>query len=595
MYCSYFWFAAIALISPVAAHSAPDRCNDILHPYGAFEAFSKTSSRSADEQTFEWLKTVNWSEFKSKQEAGLKITLPVEGVPIPVSADGTYSQEQFQQFLKARDEGRVRFFKDNEFSEVVKRSTSKTIADDWLKCMQGNISPVGLRCWSTDDEQEDGVINFNARYYADESNPTLPIVQDLVLVKGTMIDKVNTLAPGQPVTTGGTSVTIRREGRNAVTIVLKTTRTSCDKGSVESLPSPVANPTPPPVSIKIYSVESSGASDIPSVTMSLPVNYKVIGGGALANWHSKGSLLTASAPQEKTAWFAKSKAHSVSDPSTITAWAIGLLDPRDEWDVQIKSRTVPVPTDQIISTAVSLDPGYAMTSGGALAKSNHGDAGPGVLLTASYPSNATTWTATAKAHTVQDNGELTAYVIGIKARAGRPVQSQIFGPKISVSADHPSDSQSVDSGWLLTGGGARTDCQKGNLLTASYPVDPRTWRGEAKAHTVTCPSPIWVYAIGVKAPPGSQLEANLPQLADTPFTNDIMTNLVGGAVAFRQGRGAASPQPIIYIAQRNDSLRKIALRFYANYDWRRIFSANASVLKGSLTPKPGTVLTIPPK
>ncbi len=85
----------------------------------------------------------------------------------------------------------------------------------------------------------------------------------------------------------------------------------------------------------MFPQESSPANH-PHVTVTMKKGYKVIGGGALANWRTKGSLLIASRPEGTTGWFVESKDHSFNpdkggaESTTITGWAVGLFDPQDQ-------------------------------------------------------------------------------------------------------------------------------------------------------------------------------------------------------------------------------------------------------------------------
>jgi hypothetical protein len=584
----------VLLLGTCYVYGAPDRCNDILWTHGAFNVVVKTSSRSADQQVYEWLKTATWQEFKEKQDAGLRVSLPIKGLPIPVNADGTYSKEQFQQFISARDEGRLRFFKENEFSQTIERSSSKTIAQAWLSCMERNLNAFGLQCWSDEDERENGIVTLHARYNPDEPNPRLPRVRrsGLFIDNGKVIDKSNNLADGNPIPISGTLVNIRRSGRNAVIIRLSTTRGPCPQDpSVDALPMNKPD-LPPALHVKIFSkVSDPPGEGHPHVTVTVDKAYKVIGGGALANWRSNGSMLIASRPEGTNAWYVQSKDHAWDgkgggETTRITGWAIGLYDPNDQWDVSIKQNQANVPTTVLGNATATLDTGYVLTGGGAWAWAP----GPGILLTATYPSSENSWTASAKDHGAADNGTVTAYVIGIKPRNGPRPRGKIFGPPQSAKAPHPSNSQTVDKEWFLTGGGARTDCFLGNLLTGSYPIDTTTWRGEAKDHAVPCPSEIWVYAIGLQPGLGSTLELDTTDFENPQYFGRMQ--LAALAIAPRTVVGT-DKRSVAYVSRRNDTLRKIALRFYGNFDWRRIYDANVNIIKDPSRLEAGTRLIIP--
>ena len=60
--------------------------------------------------------------------------------------------------------------------------------------------------------------------------------------------------------------------------------------------------------------------------------------------------------------------------------------------------------------------GYVMTGGGA-------SIFEGMLLTASYPKDETTWEARGKDHGVPHSGKVAAYCIGLKVAVSRPLHT----------------------------------------------------------------------------------------------------------------------------------------------------------------------------
>lgn len=68
--------------------------------------------------------------------------------------------------------------------------------------------------------------------------------------------------------------------------------------------------------------ETSDRVPHPTISIEAPSGYKIIGGGAHVNWAGHGNLLTGIWPETATTWRASAKDHCVSDPSTITAYAI---------------------------------------------------------------------------------------------------------------------------------------------------------------------------------------------------------------------------------------------------------------------------------
>src|SRR5262249_34866271 len=110
------------------------------------------------------------------------------------------------------------------------------------------------------------------------------------------------------------------------------------------------------VELRVATTDSLAANH-PTATVSLPAPYKVVGGGALANWETVGSFLTQSQPggTGPNAWTVRSKDHSVAEPVSITAFAIGFADPADEWEVIVRESRSPVAAKPVATA--SLPPG----------------------------------------------------------------------------------------------------------------------------------------------------------------------------------------------------------------------------------------------
>jgi len=257
-------------------------------------------------------------------------------------------------------------------------------------------------------------------------------------------------------------------------------------------PPALPSPQTPPIRTTIVQRTSAIASH-PIVSVDLPGGYKVIGGGANVNYGGPGNLLTASFPETPTRWTAEAKDHSVSDPASITVYAIGLEDPLDQWDVRLVSATGG--TASFPSASVTVPAGYTMTGGGA--RDNW--SGAGNLLTSSFPSSTTSWEGRGKDHSVVSPASITVYAIGIRPRNGSPLpQLQIFGGSAPL-AEHPSGFASIVPGFTLSGGGAIVNFSgAGNLLTGSYPVSSTQWSALSKSHSVSSPATVSIFALGIR-------------------------------------------------------------------------------------------------
>ncbi|MEO6195724.1 MAG: hypothetical protein ABIS20_22100 [Thermoanaerobaculia bacterium] len=237
---------------------------------------------------------------------------------------------------------------------------------------------------------------------------------------------------------------------------------------------------------------TSGMAEHPSVELEIPSEFKIIGGGAFDHWNKPGNLLTAAYPKGLHSWFAAGKDHEDVSPSSITAFAIAVHDPKDEWDVIIKPETSnPAAHPQAVAT---LPGGYTLTGGGAFVDWR----GAGNLLTASFPNNESTWEARSKDHDISDPSRITAYVIGMKHRAGAIELKSTIKCSVGSSEPHPKAQVCLDSGWILSGGGAFDNWNgEGNLLTASYPQG-LCWLAAGKDHKRPSPASITAYAVGIR-------------------------------------------------------------------------------------------------
>lgn len=244
-----------------------------------------------------------------------------------------------------------------------------------------------------------------------------------------------------------------------------------------------------PLAVQLFTA-TSGLAAHPSVELTVPADYKIIGGGAFDHWSDPGSLLTASYPRGPQTWFAAGKDHIVSSPASVTAFALALHDPNNEWDVLIRSETSsPAPHPQAV---VFLPDGYTLTGGGAFVDWH----GAGNLLTASFPNSDRSWEARSKDHQTSDPSRITAYVIGVRPRSGN--LRNIINSATGASAAHPSAQVCLDPGWILSGGGALDQWDGfGNLLTASFPQGT-CWFAAGKDHLVSSPGAVTAYAIGIR-------------------------------------------------------------------------------------------------
>jgi hypothetical protein len=143
---------------------------------------------------------------------------------------------------------------------------------------------------------------------------------------------------------------------------------------------------------------------------------------------------------------------------------------------------------------VMVPDGYKLLSGGAKVGSTE----QGNLLTASFPEGNNTWRANSKDHVKSSHATLTVFAIAIDD-PDDIWEVKVFQSHPSAAASQPHQEISVDSDYVMVGGGAQVNYSgDGNMLFASYPKDKTTWRAQSKEHIKPDGAPITAYAIGLK-------------------------------------------------------------------------------------------------
>lgn len=253
--------------------------------------------------------------------------------------------------------------------------------------------------------------------------------------------------------------------------------------------------------------ERSSSSMLPSLTITAPENYKILGGGAEIIFNGGGVLLTSAYPgsngyadySAKTFTF-QGKAHSVPDLGYIVGRVI-IARKRDGSELGLEDIRVVVgpesPASNIPVASATLPDGFTLTGGGA-----HVIGSPTklILLTESIPSG-NGWRAAGKAHFISDPGRLSAFAIGVRNSLLSSEQLEIrqFPGAESSASDWSSGGCRVSAGYRLLSGGARTNWNHpGNLLYASFPINSTGWEARGKAHQESSPATISTVCIGIK-------------------------------------------------------------------------------------------------
>jgi hypothetical protein len=251
---------------------------------------------------------------------------------------------------------------------------------------------------------------------------------------------------------------------------------------------------------KLFTRQFSNTSSVashPSVTVTVEQGYKLVGGGAIIDPVEPSNFLTASYPVSPVSWYAEGKDHEIISPASITAFAIGLYDPDDIWDVQFVAQNSAVLSQP--KAAVGLTDDYVLTGGGAIVNYT----GAGNMLNASFPSPNPNgdgdwyiWNAHSKDHDISDPASITVYAIGIRLR-GAPVNSPGVRSFIIAQTTPPTDKPQIKTDTMgttpgdacLSGGGAWDEWSgAGNMLTASGPTRDNDWFARGSDHITASPA-----------------------------------------------------------------------------------------------------------
>jgi hypothetical protein len=131
-----------------------------------------------------------------------------------------------------------------------------------------------------------------------------------------------------------------------------------------------------------------------------------------------------------------------------------------------------------------------------------GDADPGALLTASYPSaDRSAWLASSASHRVSSPHRLEIYAIGMKIQGmsrADLLANLHYGQLESSTAAHPTVTLGAPpSGFTLISGGFRVNGPL-NLATNSFPSLGVNWRVASQDHINPSPCTITAFAISIR-------------------------------------------------------------------------------------------------
>lgn len=185
--------------------------------------------------------------------------------------------------------------------------------------------------------------------------------------------------------------------------------------------------------------------------------------------------------------------------------------------------------------------GWKVISGGAQVQFF----GHGQMLTKSYPimeaETAVGWKVQSKDHLEADLGKIRAFAIAL----WDPFHDWDVkvAKSYSTSAQHPSTTAILPSGYALVGGGADAKWRDpGSLLVDNYPSSSRSWLASSKDHLKGVSSTVDAYAIGIRPSQGGEIYSRIKSLNFGPAAHPGGTiyatsdsKIIGGGARVQKG------------------------------------------------------------
>ena len=166
----------------------------------------------------------------------------------------------------------------------------------------------------------------------------------------------------------------------------------------------------------VVNVNTSGYVHHPDISVGVPEEFVMIGGGFKVNWFGAGNLATASYPETMFDWRAKSKDHVAPSPAWLQVYAIGLTETIPgigSMVVDITSRGSG--TAQHPASVANTTAGFVLTGCGA----HVNWFGAGNLLWKMKPitqSSQHGCEAASKDHRIPSPATITTYAVGLQLR-----------------------------------------------------------------------------------------------------------------------------------------------------------------------------------
>lgn len=249
------------------------------------------------------------------------------------------------------------------------------------------------------------------------------------------------------------------------------------------------------ITLKVFQSKQVGPVPHPVTMVTVPPGWKVVGGGAKVEYSGDGQLLAKSYPTAGgRSWRVQSKDHLRSDPGYITAFAVAMHDPHDEWEVKIFSKLSTLA--QHPNATATVEPGYTLVGGGG----NVFYQEPGNVLVRSQPSGPSGWLVASKDHLQPAPSRLMAYAIGVRSRHGAKLETKVLSQDQGPSRENMAILRGPRGYGLTACGAGITRGGPGNMLVENYPLGKKLnfLSAFGKDHLVEDRQTLTVYGIFVK-------------------------------------------------------------------------------------------------
>ncbi|WIG48763.1 hypothetical protein QPL78_09755 [Bacillus halotolerans] len=432
-------------------------CNDFIKSIPIINEITQSTQLNFQSSLHEWFKSMSFEDYKKIKTffADLEVDFFVEFMPVGGGASGETTEEEYRNFQRAVNEGRISKLSDQQVYTLVSKAISPEVMSAYKFCVAKKTEacthnpPDPVNRPNPAPEPTEGPnygINYRVKQIGTYINVTIwyvpynetdswPIVENFYVsesvkcLSGCLKEK--TKLDSEHV------IVLERVDPKEATIVI-----DFDKTSVTIQ---LERDKVPPIKIQRFRVnyninEFSGNL----LTCTLPNGYKILSGYKATLMETSGrvtgGILLGCFPKTSNEWNIRLNGVSKA-PFYISINAI--YDPLNEWEIKTFKNSAKNST----SSNCEIEDGYILTGGGIDISLNDDSIRHEIGVHAFYPRDKKTWAVAINGQLTNQEWELSTYAIGLKKKGNLEGQ-------INISNDNQTwDFQVNDRNLIPVGGG----------------------------------------------------------------------------------------------------------------------------------------------